>query len=74
MVSGKVNPYSAVVLSMNAEVYKIDKTKFAHKFANVIPDLKEFVKIRNDFLVHRLKKQARFHFMMNYINNKNPYK
>jgi hypothetical protein len=56
MVSGKANPYSAVVLSMNAEVYKIDKIKFAHKFAHVIPDLKEFVLMRNDFLVHRLKK------------------
>ena len=61
-------------ITVFSDSLEIDKTKFTHKFANVIPDLKEFVKIRNDFLVHRLKKQARFHFMMNYINNKNPYK
>ena len=70
MVNGKGNSYSAVVLSMNAEVYQIDTAKFAAKFPNILPDLAEIVDMRNIFIVDRLKKQAKFHFMMNYLQNR----
>ena len=70
MVNGKGNSYSAVVLSMNAEVYQIDAEKFKAKFPNIIPALAEIVEMRNIFMVDRLKQQAKFHFMMNYIQNK----
>jgi len=63
MVTGKANQYSAVVLSINAEVYKINMIKFEKKFILTIPDLKKIAIQRNIFIYERLKSQAKFHFM-----------
>lgn len=69
MAYGKLNQYTAQVLSINAEVYKIDSAKFAKKFGHVLPDLKEMVLLRNKFIYERLNKQAKFHLLMNHLKN-----